>query len=317
MRPNGSWDLGQATSWKAWHSLDNPLLGAKTEWLITMLAFAWKAAVALIVLYGLVVLATYALQRRLIYFPDTQRIPPALANLPDVEERTLRTPDGAEVLVWYGRAKVGQPTLLYFHGNAGSFQFRQERIRRYMARGVGVYMMTYRGYGGSTGSPSEANNVADGKLAYDSLVADGVKPEDIIVYGESLGSGVAVQVAAARPVGGVILDAPYTSLVDVAETVYPFLPARWLMTDRYETTNYIAEVRAPLLILHGENDEVVPVAMGRAVFAAANEPKTLRVLAGAGHSDHWNFGSYDAAYAWLDDWRARRRRASGRRGESQ
>lgn len=272
-----------------------------------MLGFAWKAGVALLVLYGLAVAATYALQRRLIYFPDTQRISPALVNLPGVEERTLETPDGARVLVWYGRAKAGYPTLLYFHGNAGSFEFRQERIRRYMARGIGVYMMTYRGYGGSTGSPSEAHNVADAKLAYDSLAAAGVAPADIIVYGESLGTGVAVQLAASKPVGGVILDAPYTSLVDVAASIYPYLPARWLMTDRYETMTYIAQVTAPLLVLHGENDEVVPVAMGKAVFAAANEPKTLEVIAGAGHSDHWNFGSYDKAYAWLDAWQAARR----------
>jgi fermentation-respiration switch protein FrsA (DUF1100 family) len=273
-----------------------------------MLSLVWKGAVALLAIYGLIVLTAYALQRRLTYFPDTQRISPASVNLADVEERTLHTPDGESVLVWYGRAKPGFPTLLYFHGNAGSFEFRQERIRRYMARGLGMYMMTYRGFGGSTGTPSEKAIVADAHLAYDSLVAEGVKPEDIIVYGESLGSGVAVQLAADRRVGGVMLDAPYTSLVDVAESVYPYLPARWLMTDRFESMAYVGRVHAPLLILHGDRDEVVPVAMGKAVFAAANEPKTLRVLEGAGHSDHWNFGSYEAAYAWLDAWMAQRRR---------
>jgi fermentation-respiration switch protein FrsA (DUF1100 family) len=275
-----------------------------------MSAFIWKSALAVIALYGLLVLATYLLQRRLIYFPDTQRISPASVNLPDVEERTLQTPDGEKVLVWYGRAKPGYPTLLYFHGNAGSFEFRQERIRRYMARGIGMYMMTYRGFGGSTGVPSERANVADARLAYDSLRADGVAAEDIIVYGESLGSGIAVQIAAEKPVGGIILDAPYTSLVDVAETVYPYLPARLLMTDRYETLTYIGRVTAPLLILQGERDEIVPISMGRAVFAAANEPKTMKTFPEAGHSDHWNFGSYDAAYAWLDDWRARQTASS-------
>ncbi len=275
-----------------------------------MSAFIWKSALAVIALYGLLVLATYLLQRRLIYFPDTQRISPASVNLPDVEERTLQAPDGEKVLVWYGRAKPGYPTLLYFHGNAGSFEFRQERIRRYMARGIGMYMMTYRGFGGSTGVPSERANVADARLAYDSLRADGVAAEDIIVYGESLGSGIAVQIAAEKPVGGIILDAPYTSLVDVAETVYPYLPARLLMTDRYETLTYIGRVTAPLLILQGERDEIVPISMGRAVFAAANEPKTMKTFPEAGHSDHWNFGSYDAAYAWLDDWRARQTASS-------
>lgn len=275
-----------------------------------MTGFIWKASAAVLALYGLVVLSAYLMQRRLTYFPDTQRITPASVNLPDVQERTLNTPDGEKVLVWYGRAKPGNPTLLYFHGNAGSFEFRQERIRRYMARGIGMYMMTYRGFGGSTGVPSEQANVADARLAYASLVAEGVQPDDIIVYGESLGSGIAVQLAAEKPVGGLILDAPYTSLVDVAETVYPYLPTRWLMTDRYETMQFIRRVHAPLLVMQGELDEVVPIAMGRAVFAAANEPKTLKTFPGAGHSDHWNFGSYDAAYAWLDAWRARRRTAS-------
>lgn len=271
-----------------------------------MISIVWKTALSLVAVYGLIVLATYVLQRRLIYHPDTQRITPASVNLPDVEERTLKTADGESVLVWYGRAKPGYPTLLYFHGNAGSFEFRQERFRRYLARGVGMYMMTYRGYGGSTGQPSERANVADARLAYDALIAEGVAPEDIIVYGESLGTGIAVQLAAEKPVGGIILDAPYTSLVDVAGAVYPFLPARWLMTDRYETMSYIGRVKAPLLVMQGEQDEVVPISMGRAVFAAANEPKTLRTFPGAGHSDHWNFGSYDAAYAWLDAWRAQR-----------
>lgn len=271
-----------------------------------MLGFLGKAVMALLALYGVIVFGTYMFQRRLIYFPDTQRITPASVNLPDVAEMTLNTPDGEKVLVWYGKAKPGNPTLLYFHGNAGSFEFRQERIRRYMARGVGMFMMTYRGFGGSTGSPSERANIADAFLAYDTLVAQGVQPEDIIVYGESLGSGIAVQLAAQRPVGGIILDAPYTSLVDIAASVYPYLPTRWLMTDRYETMNYIGRVKAPLLILQGELDEVVPIAMGRAVFAAANEPKTMKTFPGAGHSDHWNFGSYEAAYAWLDDWRAHR-----------
>lgn len=272
-----------------------------------MIGFVWKAAVVLVAIYGTVVLGAYLIQRRLTYFPDTQRITPASVNLPDVEEITLDTPDGEHVLVWYAAAKPGFPTFLYFHGNAGSFEFRQERIRRYTARGYGMYMMTYRGFGGSTGVPSEASNVADASLAYTDLTGRGVKPEDVIVYGESLGSGIAVQLAASKPVGGIVLDAPYTSLVDVAEKVYPYLPARWLMTDRYETMRSIGRVHAPLLILQGELDEVVPIAMGRAVFAAANEPKTMKTFPGAGHSDHWNFGSYDAAYAWLDQWMAQRR----------
>jgi len=244
------------------------------------------------------------LQRQLMYFPDTTYFTPEQAGLAGVEERVLETPDGERVLAWYARAKPGRPTILYFHGNAGSLEARTERIRKYMARGLGVLMMTYRGFGGSSGAPSEAANVADALLAYDTLAKSGVAADDIIVYGESLGTGVATQVAAARAVAGLVLDAPYTSMVDLAALHYPFVPGRWFMTDRYETRLHIASVKAPVLILHGERDTIVPVAMGREIFALAAEPKTLRTFPAAGHDDHYKFGSYEALYAWIDALRA-------------
>lgn len=263
------------------------------------MALILKLATAAAALYGLAVFGTAQLQSRLMYFPEQQRITPASAGLADVEERVLGRPGGETVLVWWGRPKPGQPTILYFHGNAGSFGSRAERIRKYMTQGYGVFMMTYRGYGGSTGKPTEAANVADAKLAYDTLVGLGVDPSDVILYGESLGSGVAVQVAAVKPAGGVILDAPYTSLVDLAEMHYPILPSRLLMTDRYESTRYIGDIRAPLLIVHGEEDSIIPVAMGRDLFAAAKAPKEIVTLPGAGHSDHYLYGSYEAIYLWI------------------
>ena len=248
---------------------------------------------------GLLALIVPALQQRLMYFPDPRYFTPAQAGLAHVTERVLETPDGARVIAWQAKAKPGQPTILYFHGNAGSLETRDERIRKYTARGLGVFMMTYRGFGGSSGKPSEAANVADAQLAYATLAASGVAPEDIIVYGESLGTGVAVQVAAAKPVGGLVLDAPYTSMVDLAALHYPYIPGRWFMTDRYETRRHIAGVAAPLLVIHGDRDRIVPAAMGREVFALANEPKTLKTFPDAGHDDHYKFGSYDALYAWI------------------
>lgn len=255
------------------------------------------AGTALLYLVGLV--ATHFLQRRLIYAPDTERYDPKTLGLAGVDEFVFETPDGERIVAWYAKAAEGHPTLLYFHGNAGSLETRQERIRKYSQRGFGVFMMTYRSYGGSTGAPSEKANVADAKQAYEELVKLGVKPSDIIVYGESLGTGIAVQVAGAKPVAGVILDAPYTALVDVAEVHYPRLPSRSFMTDRYETLRHLPRVEAPLLIIHGKEDRVVPVAMGQAVHAAAKGTKEIAVFPGAGHSDHYNFGSYDAIYDWV------------------
>ncbi len=252
----------------------------------------------------LAVLGAAWLERRLLYFPDARRVSPAEAGLGAVEEKILRTPDGEHVIAWWGRARPGEPTILYFHGNGGSLSGRAGRISAYLARGQGLMMMTYRGFGGSSGQPSERANVADALLAYDSLVAWGVEPRDIVLYGESLGSGVAAQVAAARAPGGLVLDAPYTSIPDVGALHYPYLPARLMMRDRYETMRVIGAIRAPLLVLHGDRDETIPVEMGRAVFAAAPEPKTLVVLPGAGHVDHADFGSFEAVQDWISRLRA-------------
>lgn len=245
-------------------------------------------------------------QRSLMYAPDSFRTDPKAEGLSDVEERRLATGDGNEVIVWYGKAKPGQPTLLYFHGNAGALATRSERIRKYMVRGRGIYMMSYRGFSGSTGKPSEAANVADAKRAYDDLASLGVAAQDILVYGESLGSGVAVQVAAEKPCAGLILDAPYTSIVEIAASQYPWLPVRTMLLDRYESDKHIANVRCPVLVIHGEKDEIIPVGMGRAIFEKANEPKKLVTFPNAGHADHWMFGSYDAINSWIDTLRGTR-----------
>jgi uncharacterized protein len=250
--------------------------------------------------YALIGAAMYFGQRKLMYHPDPARTEPSAEGLNSVSERTLETPDGETVIVWYGKAQPGQPTLLYFHGNAGSLASRSERIRKYLARGRGMFMMTYRGYAGSTGAPSEAANVADAKRAYDALLKEGVRPEDIIIYGESIGSGVAVQVAAEKKAAGLILDAPYSSMADLASGQYPWLPVRLLLLDRYESKSFIAFVKCPLLIIHGEKDDIIPVAMGRAMFALASEPKSIVTFPEAGHADHYMFGSYEAINGWID-----------------
>ena len=280
----------------------------------TLTAFAIAAVLAVVVIAG-----ARVIEQSLMYFPARERVAPHAAGLAGVEEVEVATGDGAMVLAWWAKARPGQPTLLYFHGNGGSLYNRAERIRRYMEAGRGVFMMTYRGYGGSTGTPSERANVADAKRAYDELVSRGVSAADIIIYGESLGSGVAVQVAVEKAAAGLILDAPYTSILDVARLHYPYLPAGMFLRDRYETADYMARLNTPLLIVHGEADEVIPVGMGRALYGMARAPKELVTVPGAGHSDHGLFGSYDAIQAWIERLRAsavqvrRMQGASGRR----
>lgn len=260
-----------------------------------------NALIVLAGLYALLVLVAWGAQRYLVYVPDPTRVDPAALALPDVGERLVEAPDGVSVVAWYAPARQGRPTLLYFHGNGGNLANRSEVIRRFMAEGLGVYMMSYRGYSGSGGTPSESNNVADARRAYADLRGLGIVAGDVVLYGESLGSGVAAQVALDAVAAGLILEAPFTSIVDIGAQSFPFLPVRWLMTHRYETIGIIDRVRMPLLVVHGEADRIVPVAMGREVFSAAAQaaPKRLVTLPGAGHNDHMRYGSFEAIMSFV------------------
>jgi fermentation-respiration switch protein FrsA (DUF1100 family) len=251
-------------------------------------------------LYAIVALSMYLLQRSLIYRPDRARRPPSEAGLAGVREDVLTAADGARIVTWRMEAKPGKPTILYFHGNGGHLADRAQRIEALQADGYGLLMVAYRGYSGSAGSPSETANVADALLAYDRLRAEGTPPDSIVLFGESLGTGVATQVAEAKSAAALILDSPYTSFADAAQHHYWWLPARLLIVDRYDIIGRIGRVYVPLLILHGEADDVVPVAMGRAVFAAANQPKQLVTFPGAGHIHHMPFGSFERVRAFID-----------------
>jgi uncharacterized protein len=269
-----------------------------------------KILAAIVSVYLLVALVMYMGQRRLMYFPDAKHVLPGQAGLANVSERILNAPDGARNVVWYGKAKPGQPTLLYFHGNGGGLAERADRIQRFMGQGWGVFMMAYRGYAGSTGYPTEANNIADARRAYDALVQEGVPASSIIVYGESLGTNVATRMAAEKASSGLILEAPYTSVLEIAVTDYPFLPVRLLLSDRYETDKVIPQVRVPVLILHGKQDDVIPVAMAHRLIKLANEPKRLVILPEGEHSDLYLEGNN--ALPAVRDWiRGLGRRTSG------
>ncbi len=245
------------------------------------------------------------IERLLLYQPSGGRVAPEVVGLHGVDELVIKTPSGDEIISWYGPAKDGRATVLYFHGNGASLAARAERIRGFTDRGIGIFIMSYRGYSGSTGTPSERANVEDAKLAYEVLVGKGVPKEKIILYGESLGTGVAVQVGAEKPVAGIILDAPYTSIVDVAELCYPIIPSRYFMRDRYETLKHLERVHVPILVIHGEMDRVIPVSMGRAVAAAVTGPVKLVTFPRAGHSDHRDYGSMDVIAAWIGELEAK------------
>ncbi len=255
-------------------------------------SLAWKLPIAVAGLYLAAGLALYAGQRRLMYPADPTRVAPASLGL-DVAEIELATPDGERLVAWHAKAASGKPTLLYFHGNGGNLADRQDRVQLYRGEGYGLLMMAYRSYSGSTGRPSEATNVADAKLAYHWLREQGVTAGDIVLYGESLGTGVAVQVATVEPVRGMILDAPYTSIAAVAQRQYPWMWVRPFVADSYSSIDIIGKIHVPLLVLHGARDRIVPADMGQTLFDAANEPKRIVIFPEAGHLYHTEFGSFD------------------------
>lgn len=233
--------------------------------------------------YLALLLLLYMGQRRMMYIPDRSAIPPAAAGFSDAREEKIKTPDGETVHIWYRPPKTGKPLILYFHGNAGQIAGRAERFRLLSNKGHGILALSYRGYGPSTGSPSEDGLITDARATYAFARANGHRPKDIFLFGESLGTGVAVALAAEKPVGGLILEAPYSSTLAVAQSTYWMFPVRALMKDHFRSDLKITKINAPLFVVHGNADPVMPIRFGKALFALAREPKTFVEIPGGGH----------------------------------
>jgi fermentation-respiration switch protein FrsA (DUF1100 family) len=230
----------------------------------------------------IVVLATL-FQRKLQYFPDSSDVPrPRGDTYRDLEDPELITDDGLRLRAWYWPAK--RPvTLVIFHGNAGHRGHRLGWIEWFHGMGLGVFLLDYRGYGGSEGFPTEEGLYRDGEAAWRWLAErDAGK---LVYFGESLGCCVAVELARRHPPAALILQSGFSAAVDVARRVYPFLPVSLLMKDRYETRRRISEVTAPVLVIHGERDTIIPSDFGRALFDAAAGPKEWYLVPGADHND--------------------------------
>lgn len=249
--------------------------------------------------YAGLVAALYLGQRRLLFHPDRTR--PRLGPLAElgVREVTLATADGIALSSWYLPPRGTCPVILYCHGNRGHIGYRRARLARFAEEGYGVLLLGYRGYGGNPGLPCESGLCADAASAFDFLVHEGIPPERIALYGMSLGSGVAVQLAARREVGAVILEAAYTSIAAAAQWHYPFFPCLWLVRDRFASLSVIERVRAPKLILHGGRDRIVPIRFGRALYERASEPKEGWFAPEAGHGNLAAFGALDAVISFL------------------
>jgi len=258
-----------------------------------------KSLIILAILaYGGVLALMYVFQRSLMYFPDRARTPPAAAGLPRAEEVTLTSADGERLIAWYVPPQSLKPLVIYFHGNGGALNLRADRFRWLTTHGFGLLGLSYRGYGGSSGKPSETGLLLDASAAYD-FAAARYPAGRIVLWGESLGTGVAVALAAKRPIGGLILDSPFTSAADIGAAAYPFVPVRWFIKDSFRSDERIGRVRAPLLVLHGEQDHIVPIRFGERLFELGNEPKRMVRLSFGGHADLDDHGAPDAVRAFL------------------
>src|SRR6516164_6688574 len=240
-------------------------------------AVAISAAVYAIVFIGL-----YAGQRKILFRCDAAELDPATLGL-KAKMLRLKTEDGESLVAWSIPPAPGRPLILYFRGNAGGLDLRVERFRAITKAGMGLLGIEYRGYASSTGSPSERGLKLDGEAAYAAAIASGVPPERIVPLGESLGSGVAVALAAQRKVGALVLDSPYSSVADVAAAAYWFVPVRALLRDPFRNDLLIGSVAAPTLMVHGTGDRVVPIRFGEKLFARANPPKEFWRVEGAIH----------------------------------
>jgi hypothetical protein len=237
---------------------------------------------------ALVMLALlWLFQRRLIYLPIDRAVPPVRDALPGAEPVRFETADALELNGWLLQPAGGREwgAVLVFNGNAGHRGYRAPLAEALGRAGLAVLLIDYRGYGENPGSPSEEGLRRDADAALDLVVARGYPPERIAYFGESLGSAVAVELSTRRRPAAVVLRSPFASLVDVGRTHYPFLPVGLLLRDRFASIERVAAIGAPLLVIAGDRDSIVPLRSSRALFDAALEPKRWLAIAGADHND--------------------------------
>ncbi len=243
------------------------------KWIAAVLAIGYLGGLALL----------YVKQRAMLFpIPPVGRTAPAAAGLPEAEEHVLTTADGENVIIWHVPAKPSRPVILFFPGN-GDFL---------------AGCVSYRGYAGSSGEPSEQGLLQDAAAVYAFTTAR-YAPERIVAWGFSLGTGVAVAIAAEHPVSKLILEAPYTSTADVVAPRYWFAPVRLLMRDQFHSDRRIARVTVPLLIMHGTSDTTIPITFGQRLFALAREPKQFVPFPGGGHDNLEQYGAIDTAKRFI------------------
>jgi len=234
--------------------------------------------------YLVLLAALFIFQRSLQYHPSDEIRKLADYSLNNFEEKILPTPDNKEIFAWYKPATKKRKLVIYFHGNAGNLGDRARKFAVLAQEGYGVLAISYRGYSRSLGKPTELGLMNDGEAAINFALAQNYKLNDLIFFGESLGSGVAVQMAARHTPYAVVLESPFSSIVSVAQKIYWYVPVSLLLTDKFESIKFAPKITAPVLIIHGTADKVVSYAEGEKLYQAIiTAPKKLITVKDAGH----------------------------------
>ena len=226
-----------------------------------------------ILTYFFILFYTYIFQRNLLYHP-TENNYFGDKILVDVEKIKIRTQDNIQLVSWYHKKNLNKyKTILFLHGNAGSLENRIHKINHFKDMNINFLIIAWRGFSGNEGKPTEKGLYEDARSAVRWLKSNGVGENNIIIYGESLGTGVATEIAQNKNFAGVILESPFTSMVDAGKDKYPYLPVKLLLKDKYESDQKIKNIKSPVLIMHGKVDNIVPFHMGEKMYELANEPK--------------------------------------------
>lgn len=245
-----------------------------------------KVIITIFIIYAIIVtyMATY--QRKMMYFPAVGLENPASYGLHDVSAGKLQTSDGESLDYWYAAAKNDMPTILYFHGNGGHIGYRADFIRAAQDQGFGIFLPSYRGYGSSTGHPTEKGLYEDARTAYEHLTEqEGIAKDRLIIYGESIGSAVAIELARKKDVAALALQAPFTSAVSIAKRIYFWLPVSLVMQDRYESIKKVDDIHAPVMVFAAQNDRITGLDEAKKLYDALQQPKKIIVFEHIGHNE--------------------------------
>jgi fermentation-respiration switch protein FrsA (DUF1100 family) len=244
-----------------------------------------KLAAVTAILYLSVIGYLYLEQRSLLYFPLKESLGLKGSNLGETLEVFLTTPDGVKIQTWYHSPKAGKPLVIYLHGNSYNLEYRKAKFRELLDMGFGFVAPAWRGFSASEGTPTKEGLYIDARTAIDFAESMGYKTDDIILIGESLGTGIAVQMATEKHFKGLFLITPYTSISDRAQEIYWYLPVKHLIKDNFISIDKISKINTPVLIVHGDEDDVIPHHHSEKLFKEAQEPKELIIYPGKSHNN--------------------------------